>query len=238
MSDNPRPKIITARRAYEFGPDDLRLTMLTIQPVRERIKEAFSFQNASIGTPRASFGPVVNAIPPGLIFELGAVPFPIGGITPIRFLYIEPTRIAIDVGGESGAIDEIFTNLLRIVSELKSPDGSVVIGPARRIEDFSVFTMPLPFEPHELINPRLWPVFDKMLRVEGVTERSITVPLLRLTLSDADGAFPSSTAGDEASYSLETRAGSSVRDRLYFSAASLDSETHLTKLRELAAAFD
>lgn len=64
-------KLIASRRAYEFPPDALRLTMLSLAPIVQRLQEIFAFQFAQVGTPSPTFGPVAQTLPPGLVFTMG-----------------------------------------------------------------------------------------------------------------------------------------------------------------------
>src|SRR5437763_4286557 len=56
-------KILTSRRAYEFGADTIRLSMLSIQPIQQQIQQLFGFQSSAIGSPLPTFGAVPATYP-------------------------------------------------------------------------------------------------------------------------------------------------------------------------------
>ena len=64
-------KILTSRRAYEFGADAIRLSTLSIQPIQQQIQQLFGFQSSTIGSPIPTFGAVPATYPPGIVFNLG-----------------------------------------------------------------------------------------------------------------------------------------------------------------------
>src|SRR5258708_3755498 len=96
--------VLTSRRAYEFAADQLRLTILSTQPVYSQMQQAFQFQAVQVGTPQETFGPVPQTSPPGLVFGLGAAVSPEGQVIPIRALVFEPRRIVLDVAGPSQSV--------------------------------------------------------------------------------------------------------------------------------------
>src|SRR5215204_4310238 len=113
-----RVRILSARRAYEFGRDDLRLTMLSSLEIRQRIQQQFNFEVAQVATPVQTFGPVPTSLPPGLVFDVGSARLPEGpSVLPIRFIHFEALRIVIDAVGPSASIDLVFDQIKEIVSE-------------------------------------------------------------------------------------------------------------------------
>src|SRR5579884_729070 len=100
-------KLLASRRAYEFSPDALRLTTLSIELVQQQLRQLFSFQSSTVGSPIPTFGVVPASYPPGAVFNLGVWIYHEEQIVPIRFMHFEQNRIVIDVAGPSTAIDEI-----------------------------------------------------------------------------------------------------------------------------------
>src|SRR5258708_20493320 len=92
-------KILTSRRAYEFTPDALRLSSVSIQPVQRQIQQLFNFQSSAIGSPMPMFGEVPTTYPPGIVFNLGASIYQQQSIFPSRFLHCK--RIPIDIDSVS-----------------------------------------------------------------------------------------------------------------------------------------
>ncbi len=133
-------KVLASRRAYEFSPDSLRLTMLSVQVVQQQIQQLFGFQSVAIGSPIPTFGEVPATYPPGVVFNLGVWIHQEEHIVPIRFLHFEQNRIVIDIAGPTAAIDEIAERLFHFLSGLRSPDGSPVVGGPERILNYSEIT--------------------------------------------------------------------------------------------------
>ncbi len=222
---------ITARRAYEFRPDDLRLSMLSIKPIQDEIQKLFNFQSSSIGSPMRTFGEVQLTIPPGLVFNMGVWVSPGNQLLPIRFLNFEPRRIVIDVGGSSEAITPIFERLQQFLAGLKAQDGSPPIGKPESILDYSEISARFPFPLDAIVSPPLRQLLSRIIK-----ER-VLVPTL-VTQSFPGGQVLSGTAniGDHHAFTLAPRAGNRIEDHKYFSGAPLDTEAHLSYLNELEAA--
>lgn len=228
-------KMFTARRAYEFRQDELRLTLITLEQVRAILKRAFNFEVVAIGNPLPTFGAVANSIPPGLACDYGSIPFPDGEITPIRFVHFEPQRLVIDVAGSSESIDEVYRSIREILRELRSPDGVPAIGEPHRIRDFTALTMRIPIELDTVLNPKLAEIARRILDPNEQANSSALIPQLRISLSQPDGMFAPEADSENTSYQFELRVGTNVEDKVFFSAAPLDSDTHKKYVREIAA---
>src|SRR5260370_35135120 len=120
-------KILTSRRAYEFTPDALRLSSVSIQPVQWQIQQLFDCQSSAIGSPIPMFGEVPTTYPRGIVFNLGAWIYQQESIFPIRFLHFEPNRIVIDIAGPTAAIDGIADRLFHFLSVLQAADGTPIV---------------------------------------------------------------------------------------------------------------
>jgi hypothetical protein len=75
-----------------------------------------------------TFGPIENTIPPAVVCDIGAVSFPEGSATPIRFIHFESRRVVIDIAGPSSRIDVVFEQLQQILAMVAVPDGSAAMG--------------------------------------------------------------------------------------------------------------
>lgn len=222
---------ITARRAYEFRPDDLRLSMLGIKPVQDAIQGVFRFQSSSIGSPLPTFGEIPITYPPGIVFNMGVWEYPENQFVPIRFLHFEPRRIVIDVGGSSEAITPIFERLQQFLTGLKAQDGSPPIGKPERILDYSEISARFPFPLDAIVSPPLRQLLSRIIK------EPVLVPTL-VSQSFQGGQVLSGTAniGDHHAFTLAPRAGNRIEDHKYFSGAPLDTGAHLSYLNELEAA--
>src|SRR5258707_6483877 len=128
-------KLLTSRRAYEFRPDDLRISMLSTKPVQEQIQQLFQFQTAMMGTPIATFGDVPVTYPPGFVFDMGVWISQDKQIIPIRFLHFEQSRIVIDVAGPSFPLPPLLLELWHFLSELSTPHLSPIVCLLPRVLD-------------------------------------------------------------------------------------------------------
>jgi hypothetical protein len=223
-----RVKILVARRAYQFALDELRLTSLSVGDVPAQIQEHFEFRNANIATPPATFADVPATIPPGLVFNVGALRSSDGALTPIRFMHFEPQRIVIDLAGRSAAIDEAYEQLKDLLSEVKAPDGSPAIGEPRGTLDYSEISARL--NPHftGLIDERLSDAAKQTFAEEEGAEVVPVGMVLRI-------ATPS-TVIDQPNYGqaiIQVRAGTRADERIYFSSTDLTSEANLAWLEHL-----
>lgn len=228
-------KILTSRRAYEFSPDALRLSSVSIQPVQQQIQQLFHFQASVIGTPIPTFGEVPATFPPGIVFNLGAWIHQEEHIVPIRFLHFEQNRIIIDVAGPTAAIDGIADRLFHYLSSLQAADGSPVVGEPRRVLDYSEITAQFPYQLDAIFSKPVRRLFSKFMNV-GTGDKSMTIiPNLVTQAFPTDevlAAVPS--ANDPHVFTFTLRPGMRPEEHIYFSGAPLRSEAHLAYLDELA----
>lgn len=226
-------KTVTARRAYEFRPDDLRVSVLSVAQVHQQIQQFFSFQVALVGTPQPTFGPVPNTMPPGVVLDFGTTQTPDEIPTPIRFMHFEPRRIVIDVAGPSSAIDWTYGQLRRILAEVKSPDSSPIIGEPAGIRDYSEIIVHFDFDFEDLIGGPLLELAKKTFGEDG---RSVMPLGLRFrAVAPDEEAEPGAIGmmGFSHGNSLELRSGTRPQDRTFFSVAEMPTDRHLAWLEAL-----
>jgi hypothetical protein len=236
---NDSVKILSARRAYEFKQDDLRLTILTTPAVQQYISQAFGFQMAQTATPMQTFGPVPQTLPPGAVFNFGTIPFPEGAATPIRYLHFEPRRVVIDVAGPSSAIDAMFAQLATMLEGVSTPDGSPVMGTPERVLNYSEITHPAPFNPSVLLAPPARDVVQDALDSSELNSSNglMIVPSIHVGVIRASEEFHGSASipPDLRNFVYEIRSGTRPQDRVYFSAAPLTTDAHLSYLGKVEA---
>jgi hypothetical protein len=222
-------KFLTGRRAYEFRPDDLRLSTICSKPVQNAIQGLFSFQSSMVGTPMATFGDVPLTIPPGVVFNTGAWISPEKKIASIRFLHFEQNRIVIDVAGSSDALASIYEQIQLLLTGIQTVDGSPIIGEPEKVLDYSEISALFPFSLDVIISRPLRKLLSR------ITKESPLIPTLVTRLSSTGQELTgTATTVDPRAFTLATRAGTRLEDHLYFSGAPLDSEAHLAYLEELA----
>ncbi len=197
----------------------------------------FNHNLPAVGTPFPTFGEVVATIPPGLVFKTGMYLSSDQQIVPIRFLHFERDRIVIDVAGQSSAISAIFESIQRFLSELRSPDGSPIIGKPERILDYSEITAKYPFVLDSMLSRPLRKLLSKKTSTPGSKNGSVLIPTLAVQAYPYGQALPAVPgANDVRVFTFSLRSGTRPEEHIYFSSAPLDSEAHLSYLRELETA--
>ncbi|HZS76338.1 MAG TPA: hypothetical protein VFA41_06960 [Ktedonobacteraceae bacterium] len=228
-------KILTSRRAYEFRPDDLRLSTLSLQPIQQQIQQLFNFQSSSIGSPIPTFGDVPMTYPPGVAFNLGVWFHEGNQIVPIRFIHFEQNRIVIDVAGTTSVIDAIAERLFHFLSELHAVDGTPVIGEPEQVLNYSEITAKFPVALDTIFTRSLRRLFSKMANASH-SKNTILMPTLALQAVPGNQVLPGAPgANDTRAFTLAIRSGTRPEDNIYFSGAPLDSDTHLAYIQELAS---
>lgn len=226
-------KILTARRAYEFPPDELRLTVLSVNEVQKRIQQVFGFQAGGIGTPMQTFGPVLNTMPPGVVFDFGNTQTPDGAPTPVRFLHFEAERIVIDVAGPSSAIDWTFEQLRLLLEDVRAPDGSPAIGEFEKTREYSEVVARYGFDFGELVGGPLVELAQEMFGKDGRAVLPMGVKF-QAAKSDAE-VEPGNigTMGFSRGNMMEIRSGTRPQDRMFMSVAEMPTDEHLAWLEKL-----
>jgi hypothetical protein len=227
-------KLIVARRSYEFPPDELRLSLITTQPVMDVLRTTFSFGNVQIGQPMPIISDVPRTIPPGLVLDNGHIVVSAGQVVPIRFIHFEPRRVIIDVAGASTAIDAIYAILRQILEGLQAADGSPAMGELQAVIDYSELTFHADTAPINFLAPKLRKAMVK--HIDHTVDTSLVlVPSIRVTAQAPSEDYPGALNpwGERSLFVLEHRAGTKPEDGILYSAASLDTDAHLAYLREL-----
>jgi len=231
-------KIITSRRAYEFSPDSIRLSTLSIQPIQQQIQQLFGLQSSTIGTPITTFGTVPSTFPPGIVFNIGAWIHQEQHIVPIRFLHFEQNRIVIDVAGPTGAIDGIADRLFHFLSSLQAADGSPVVGEPERVLEYSEITAQFPYELDSMLSKPLQKLLSKTMNIGSGDKARTIIPTIAIQAFPTDEVLPSVPgANDPHAFTFALRSGTRPDQHIYYSGAPLGSEMHLNYLNELEAAF-
>jgi hypothetical protein len=229
-------KLLTSRRAYEFRPDDLRLSTLSIKPMQEQIQQLFQFQTAAMGSPMVTFGEVPATYPPGFVFDMGVWISEDKQIIPIRFLHFEQRRIVIDVAGPSSAITAIYEQLRHFLSELQAPDGSPIVGEPERVLDHTIISAQFPFSMEALFAPPLRKLLARVISANASSKDLALVSTIVTQKHPAEQEIAKLASPEEGyAFTFGLRAGTKPEDRIYLSSAPLDSDAHLSYLNELEA---
>lgn len=227
---------LTARRAYEFRVDDLRLSALCTKPVEDRLQELFHFRSSIMASPMAMFGDVPATYPPGYVFDLGFWMSPIGLLVPIRFIHFEQRRIVIDVAGESDAITPIYELMCTAIRELQLADGAEIVGEPEVVYDYTEITARCGFSLLSMLGPNPLELMQRAGRTNRNAQDS-AVPSIVLQMLPANEEYKGASPGSSPhSFTLSVRAGTKPEDRIYFSGAPVDTDAHVAYLKELAIA--
>ncbi len=223
-------KVVTARRAYLYRLDDIRLSTLTTNEVASQLQREFAFKAGTIATPAPFFGLIPDTNPPGLVYDHGS--WRLSGQAPllIRFLHFEPQRVVIDVAGPSSAIDEVFRRLNELLSEVQTADGAPVLGEPVGEMNYSEITAQLGFEYGQLVSKPLLEAAE------------------RLSASGMSGGYPSSISfrvGESSqeigpytpNLAIQMRAGTREEERIFFSALWATTDDNIAWLEDLEEQF-
>jgi hypothetical protein len=234
MMAEPSLKVIVARRSYEFPPDELRLSLITTQPVMDVIRTTFSFGSVQIGSPMPTISEIPRTIPPGLVLDNGHIVVEAGQVIPIRFIHFEARRVIIDVAGPSTAIDAIYAILRQILEGLQAADGSPAMGELGAVIDYSEFTFHAGASSMNFLAPKLTKAITE--HIDNTFDSSLVlVPSIRVTAQAPSEEYPGALNpwGERPLFVLEHRAGTKPEEGILFSAASLDTEAHQIYLHAL-----
>lgn len=227
-------RILSARRAFEFAVDELRITMLSLPAVIAQIQQLFQFQAAQVGTPPETFGPIPATFPPGLVFAQGQFIAEDQQLVFIRTLAIEPRRIVIDVSAPSSTIDPIASLFMQVAASIQSPDGSPVIGQPQRVLDHSEVAFDWSATAlQSAYSPALWELIGSHITVPSGIDHVQVVPTMSFYLQPAEADFPGATNTGHGLLQLAPRAGTKPAEGHYFSRAPLPSEAHIAYLEAL-----
>lgn len=227
-------KILSSRRSYEFTQDDIRLSALCNTGTVNHIKEAFAFQIGQVGTPAPTFGPVPQTVPPGLIFDYGLAVLPGGQAVPIRFLHFEQRRIVLDIAGSSNFIDPIYGMLRLILATVSAAVGAPAVEEPKQTLDYSEITTHLPLPAGQFVSKELPELITQAITTRYRGETMAALPSARIDLQPPDEEYRG-LASHFWSFSIALRQGTRPQDRLFFSSAPLDSESHISLLERLAS---
>lgn len=227
-------RILSARRAYEFNGDDLRLSYLSTAPVTNAIKQALQFHVAAVGSPIPTFGSVPNTFPPGFVFDFGTLVSPDGNIVPIRFLHFEPRRVVVDVLGPSAVIDSIWDLVQQISAQVSTGEGVPIIGKPANVLDYSEITFRFPGSLDALL-PRNFAGILRSLDVGAKKGNKVVVPALSFQMQSptAEYGTPGPGVPDPNVFKLSLRDATRPEEAILSSVAPLSTAAHIAYLEHV-----
>ena len=155
-----------------------------------------------------------------------------GELVPIRMFHFEQRRIVIDVAAASTFIDGIYDVLRGVLTLFNTADGAPAVGEHNAALNYSEITARLSFPAEALLPPPVVSAFRNALALSADAEPSI-LPVFHALPWRADAEVSGTPTQDSLTLTLSPRAGTHLRDRVYFSSAPLDSSSHLTYLTSL-----
>jgi len=226
--------LLTSSRAYEFSADAIRLSVLATPSVGTLLQSSFRFQQAGTGFLPATFGPSTVTSPPSTFFQDGILQDPGGREVYLRELYFEQRRVVISVAGPSSLLEEAWTQVCEALRPMTAPDGGPILGVPTDQLEFSEVTVDMDFPPEELFAPGLGTAARSAIKGTSRLAKTTLVPAIHMIVArDSDeypGDRPDLSIGPRRLWTLSLRAGTSPAERRYYSAAPLDSDTHLRYL--------
>lgn len=223
--------ILSARQSFDFLGDDIRLTAMSLPNVVDAVRRHFSFQRVTLSRPPATFGPVPNTIPPGVVFHVGTWNDPELGSVMMRFLHVEAQRVVFDIAGPSEVLPRLTTQFFETVRRsAKTADGSAVVGEPHRVLDYSEMTIQLPASLDVLWAPK----FRKLVNAIGsLTKSEEIIPGVSFHVAERSSPFAGDSVAGGTGYQLSLRRQTLPGDYVYFSGAPLATTPHKAYLEEL-----
>lgn len=226
---------MSASRSYEYAVDDLRLTLLSHGNVVEHLRGVFSFEQAEITRPPETYGPVLVTSPPGLLLGGGLVPGLGERIGTIRMITVDARRLVIEVAGPSSEIALVFDHLMESLSEVEASDGGKAFGTPVSTQEHSE----LSFWSASLLEGMIAPEISEVLKKYGLPrddDHAMNfIPSLRAKFQERHLEYFANPT-DMNAFSIDMRSGDTFDRGLLYSAAPLDSDTHLAMLDEIEQA--
>lgn len=231
-------RVLSARRAYEFGGDDLRLTVLSLQPMVQTLQAAFRFQIAQVGQPMPTFGTIPGTIPPGIVFDYGLWTSQTGSSVPIRFLHLEPRRIVIDIQGPSSDIGSVYERLravvLEVVQALNMDATPPLIGEPQRTLEYSELVATCSWPLDAIFAPAIRPLLRGAAGLGESEQHVVLAPSVFAQLQPAHQESAGAvTTVDSRTLQLAPRLGTRFEQQVHFSGALLTTDAHFDYLRAL-----
>jgi hypothetical protein len=181
------------------------------------------------------FGPVPASLPPPLVFTSGVWAETDGQAVPIRLLQIEQRRIVVDVAGPSSAIDGVFGRLQQLVASVSSPDGSPALGEPIDALDYSEITGHFSVPIEAGFAPGLGDLLASSLARGGQQREVALVPSFMVQVQAPGEEYPGLTLPNPHVVQFQVRAGTRPEERIYFSAAPLDTDRHFKYIEGIEA---
>ncbi len=228
------PTILSARRAYEYKIDDLRLSLLSSANVIQYLQELVNGSFAQAGSPPPTFGNVLPTYPPGIVVGLGTIVLDAETQVALRSFNVEPTRLVFDVAGPSSAIEFVFDLVKSGLSSLVAPDGARAIGEYVNIRDYSEIRWSggsgyL----SRLITPPVLAVLWSHLGTYLEHEGRAFVPSLRINMPIATSMYSGQGTSESESMFIDLRFGTTIDEGVLFTAAPLRSDDHIALVQDL-----
>jgi hypothetical protein len=219
------PTVLSARRAYVYPVDGIRLSVLCTTVIQDELRRAFSFQAAAVAPPPQIFGELPPTSPPGLVLEVGELKMG-HNVVPIRAMMFNARQVIVDVAAPSSSIDRVKRKLDRVIARFKAPDGQPVLSAASGSLDQSDMVFEADFPLSIGLSPEVWQALTSIVP-------SDQTPVGGLLLRGVSGDIFSDI---RMAYSLEPRADTNLSDHRWFSSTPLNTEEHTTYLSRLVAA--
>ena len=225
-------RVLSARREYVFGADQLRLSMVNTPGVQNLLRQTFSFKATQQGAGLPLFHPSIPSNPPGIVFAGGAWANPDGHVVFIRGLSFDVLRMVIDIVGHSHDIDVIATTILDMVNSQRTFDGNNILGDIKSTRDYSEVSAVFPYPVSKMLHPNVRETVEKWLPSHGPLKKWL--PQIHWQAIDPSEPYPGETQIEGHVSAIGTRMGSAENEHLFFSSAALDTQQHYDYLVELS----
>lgn len=226
--------LLSASQAFHYQPDDIRLSYLSMADTFNAIQHVFQFRSASLGTPRATFGPVELTNPRGLQYEWGQGTKD-NVVFPIRLLTIDNRSVVWEIAGaHTEHIEGLMRQLLEVCSLFQPEDGNVTLGKWYSTSYFSELSFTFD------VTIAIWKDKMEILKIidealyQVIPQQKQTFPSIYVHNSLEQEPYPGDFRPWHGSkYTLSLRQGTTVGENTFYSSAPLTTHQHIALIERI-----
>jgi hypothetical protein len=225
-------KLTKATKVVLVPFDEIPLSNLLPQEHLERLGRLFGFRNVEIAKTAGQVG---------IVFEHGVFDTELHSRA-IDKLEISERKIVLTVEGTSENADELLAELEAHLLDLSNAEGEQLLHPILESHESEIVAQ-LDFSVEDLLSPTYFDFVRNTVQQEAnsdiasATIQPVTLQFRVDYLLKDESIQEQRISLSPKVFSLEPRRGSLLADRIYYSKAPFDTDTHLRLLKELETRF-
>ena len=226
--------LLSASQAFNYQPDDIRLSYLSLQATLNAIQQTFQFRSVTFDSPRTTFGPVELTNPPGMQYEWGQGHID-DTVFPIRLLAIDNRRVVWEIAGaHTEHIEGLMSELLDVCTLFQPEDGNIALGRWHTTEWFSELSFTLD------VTMAIWKRKMEVLEIiddalyQVIPHQKQTFPSIYVHNYLEQEPYPGDYQPWHGSkFILSLRQGTTVGENTFYSAAPLTTHQHIQLIERI-----